>query len=245
VQAKALFQLLNILLLLVEVGAVGTLVEAVELADIEPHYRLQFQGRFWLPSAEAVQAQPVHRFVVQTESTAFCRRLLAREVVVQEVDLGLELERVTQVDREAVQVLMPYLVVQETHHPLPHRREIMVDQPAHQVLHLEAVVRPARVEMVQVDRVPRLELGERDQRTRSRARQSVMQAEAEAVHGWVLADRHHRVVAQVETLAQLDQTLRQPTLEPVEVEQVHQARLLQEMGRLELSSLHILIHSKH
>jgi hypothetical protein len=61
-----------------------------------------------------------------------------------------------------------------------------------------------------------------------------MQAEAAAVHGWELADRHHRVLAQVVTLAQLDQTLRQPTLDPVEVEQVHQVRLLQETVRLEL-----------
>ncbi len=47
VQAKALFQLLNILSLLVELEVVGTLVEAEAQADIEPHYRLQFQGHFW------------------------------------------------------------------------------------------------------------------------------------------------------------------------------------------------------
>jgi hypothetical protein len=183
---------------------------------------------------EAVQAQLVHRFVGQTEMTAFCQRLLARQEAVEEVDLGLESERVTLVDREAVQVLMLYRVVQETHHPLRHHKETMVAVQAHQVLHLEAVARQAQVGMVQVDRALRLAQVERDQRTRSRERQSVMQAEAAAVHGWELADRHHRVLAQVVTLAQLDQTLRQPTLDPVEVEQVHQVRLLQETVRLEL-----------
>jgi hypothetical protein len=35
------------LLLLVAAVVVVTLVEAEAQADIEPHYRLQFQGHFW------------------------------------------------------------------------------------------------------------------------------------------------------------------------------------------------------